>query len=139
MHGNYSLNANGSITLFPFEDGFQQVQDPCAAQSNFLEPYNSIEYFMGWRIYQDPTDGPKLHLFMWDGTPVAPQYQVSTTPNMLPTQLLRNVTPAAQVIQRRGEYDVFMKRSAALANSRWISAVLGAAGMAAVASTILLL
>ncbi|KAI0049460.1 hypothetical protein FA95DRAFT_1463448, partial [Auriscalpium vulgare] len=93
-HGEYTLQANGSITMIPFGDGYQQVQDPCAAESNFIEPYNSTELYVSWQIFLDPTDGPKLHLFGFDGTPVAPQFQVSQTPNMLPTQALRNVTAA---------------------------------------------
>jgi len=48
-----------------------------------------------WQIFKDPTTGFKLHLFQYDGSPLAPQFQLSTTPNMLPTQLLRNVSTAA--------------------------------------------
>jgi Chaperone for protein-folding within the ER, fungal len=81
--------------MTPFGDGFQQVQDPCGAVSNFVQPYNETEYYQSWQIFQDPVTGYKLHLFQWDGTPVAPQFQVSSTPNMLPTQLLRNVTPSS--------------------------------------------
>jgi len=91
-HGTYSLNANGSITMVPFGDGYQQIQDPCSAVSNFIETYNQTEYFQGWRIWQDQRDGPKLHLYQFDGAPVPPMYQVSVTPNMFPTQLLRNNT-----------------------------------------------
>jgi Chaperone for protein-folding within the ER, fungal len=92
VHGQYALNPNGSITLTPFGDGYQQIQDPCAAVSNFIENYNLTEYFVQWRIFMDATAGPKLHMFQFDGSPLAPQFQVSVTPNMLPTQLLRNVT-----------------------------------------------
>lgn len=91
VHGTYTINANGSITMHPFGDGYQQIQDPCAAVSNFLEPYNNTETYLQWRIFQDATQGYKLHLFQFDGAPLAPQFLVSTTPNMLPTQLLRNL------------------------------------------------
>ncbi|TFK83928.1 hypothetical protein K466DRAFT_589345 [Polyporus arcularius HHB13444] len=91
-HGHYSLNDNGSITLNPLSDGFQQVQDPCAAESNFIEQYNQTELYMGWQIFSDLNDGPKLHIFQADGTPVAPLFQVYSTANMLPTQLLRNIS-----------------------------------------------
>ncbi|KAI0716229.1 chaperone for protein-folding within the ER, fungal-domain-containing protein [Earliella scabrosa] len=91
-HGQYTLNTNGSITLTPFEDGFQQVQDPCAAETNFIEGYNWTELYRSWRIFYDPNDGYKLHLSERDGKPVAPLFQVYCTPNMLPTQQLRNVT-----------------------------------------------
>jgi len=94
VHGNYTLQPNGSITMEPLPDGFQQIQDPCAAQSNFVQTYNDTELYQMWQIFQDPVTGYKLHLFQYDGSPLAPQFQVSTTPNMLPTQLLRNVSSA---------------------------------------------
>lgn len=97
VHGTYNLLPNGSITMVTFGDGYQQIQDPCAAVSNFIENYNFTELYVQWRIFLDPTDGPKLHLFQFDGSPVAPQFQLSATPNMLPTQLLRNVTTVASV------------------------------------------
>ncbi|KAI0056291.1 hypothetical protein BV25DRAFT_1634323 [Artomyces pyxidatus] len=93
VHGTYTLEANGSIVMVPFGDGYQQIQDPCAAVSNFIEMYNDTELYQSYQVFQDPIDGYKLHLFQFDGSPVAPQFQVSTTPNMLPTQALRNVTP----------------------------------------------
>ena len=92
IHGTYTLNDNGSMTLNPFDDGYQQVQDPCAAESNFIQQYNNSEPYVNWRIFQDPVDGYKLHLFQFDGAPVAPLFQVSTEPNMLPTRPLNNVT-----------------------------------------------
>jgi len=101
VHGRYTLNANGSITMTPFGDGFQQIQDPCAAVSNFIELYNQTEHYTSWRIFTDPVDGYKLHLFQYDGAPVPPQFQVSTQPNMLPTQLLRNVSAPGLTSQNR--------------------------------------
>ena len=95
-HGRYNLLSNGSIILTPFGDGYQQIQDPCAAESNFIENFNFTELYTQWRIFQDPTDGFKLHLFQFDGSPVAPQFRVSPEPNMLPTSMLREVTPAFQ-------------------------------------------
>ena len=86
--------------MVPFGDGYQQVQDPCAAVSNFIQPYNYTEYYPYWRIYEDPTTGFHLHLFNPDGSPLPYMFQVSTTPNMLPTQLLRNVTVVAQHSKR---------------------------------------
>jgi len=99
VHGKYEFQTNGSIVMTPFGDGYQQIQDPCAAQSNFIEDYNITELFVEWRIFMDPSQGPKLHLFQFDGSPVAPLFQVSVTPEMLPTQLLRNVTQQAPQIQ----------------------------------------
>lgn len=100
-HGTYELLNNGSIILVPFGDGYQQVQDPCGAVSNFIQIYNETELFQSWRIFMDATAGPKLHLFKFDGTPESPQFQVSTTPNMLPTQLLRNVTTTVTAATKR--------------------------------------
>ncbi|KAF8740705.1 hypothetical protein AX14_007605 [Amanita brunnescens Koide BX004] len=101
VHGMYTLQPNGSITMIPFDDdGFQQIQDPCAAVSNFIETYNDTELYQSWRIFQDPTTGYKLHLFQFDGSPLAPMFQLSTTPNMLPTQQIRNTT-ASHVVAKR--------------------------------------
>ena len=46
-------------------------------------------------MFQDPVTGLKLHLYGEDGTPVAPLFQVSTTPNMLPTRVLRSAPQPA--------------------------------------------
>jgi len=93
-HGTYVLASNGSIVMTPFGDGYQQIQDPCAAISNFIENYNYTELYVLWNIYQDSVKGYTLQLYQFDGSPLPPQYLVSTSPNMLPTQPLRNVTAA---------------------------------------------
>lgn len=100
VHGTYQLLGNGSIVMTPFGDGYQQIQDPCGAVSNFIEIYNFTELYQSWRIFLDPQDGPKLHLFQFDGSPVAPQFQLSATPNMLPTRPLRNVTTVTAASKR---------------------------------------
>jgi hypothetical protein len=82
--------------MVPLPDGYQQVQDPCAAVSNFIQTYNDTEYYPYWRIYEDPSTGFHLHLFQFDGTPLSLMYLVAIEPNMLPKQLLRNVTAVAQ-------------------------------------------
>ncbi|KAJ7274586.1 chaperone for protein-folding within the ER, fungal-domain-containing protein [Mycena haematopus] len=92
VHGTYELVNNGSIILTPAGDGYQQVQAPCAATSNFIQNYNFTELMQSWQIFMDQNDGPKLHLFQFDGSPVAPLFQLSTEPNMLPKQVLRNVS-----------------------------------------------
>lgn len=95
VHGTYVLEPNGSIITTPFGDGYQQVQDPCAAVSNFIQFYNDTEYYQSWRIFLDPNTGPHLNLYQFDGSPLPPMFLISTTPNMLPTRPLRNVTAAA--------------------------------------------
>ncbi|KAJ7140905.1 chaperone for protein-folding within the ER, fungal-domain-containing protein [Mycena epipterygia] len=95
-HGNYNLLDNGSIILTPLGDGYQQVQSLCADTSNFVQNYNDTELFVSWRIFTDVTFGPKLHLFQYDGSPVAPLFRLSADPNMLPKQKLRNT--AVQVV-----------------------------------------
>ncbi|KAG8923135.1 Reversal of tor2 lethality [Tulasnella sp. 417] len=100
QHGTYTLNADGSMTLNPFAaDGRQQVQDMCAAKSNIIQQFNQTTLFANWNIYQDTTKGYKLQLYRFDGAPLSPIYQVSTTPNMLPTELLTNTTVNTVVIQ----------------------------------------
>jgi len=98
-HGTYTLNPNGSISMVPFGDGFQQIQDPCAAVSNFVQSYNDTEYYTQWGISVDSVLGYVLQLYQYDGSPLAQQTMYSLTPNMLPTQLLRNTT-SSLVVQR---------------------------------------
>jgi hypothetical protein len=103
VHGTYAIQSNGSVVLTPNGDGYQQIQDPCAAVSNFIENYNDTELIPNyWYPYTDTTLGSALQLYAFDGTPLAPVYVVSTTPTMLPTQQLRNVTAATNVLSRRG-------------------------------------
>ncbi|KAF8133318.1 chaperone for protein-folding within the ER, fungal-domain-containing protein [Boletus edulis] len=95
-HGTYNLVSNGSIILTPFDDGYQQIQDPCAPVSNFVETYNDTELYQLWNIYQDAVRGYTLQMYQFDGTPLPPMWQLTSSPNMLPTQPLRNVTPKAK-------------------------------------------
>lgn len=92
VHGTYVELSNGSIVTTPFGDGYQQIENPCIAQSNFIETYNLTEIYQYWAVNLDPVDGYKLQLFQFDGTPLAPMFLISTTPTMLPTRLLRNTT-----------------------------------------------
>lgn len=135
-HGRYEITSpNNSIILTPFGDGYQQVQDSCAAVSNFVENYNQTETFSMWRIFRDPVSGYKLHLWKGDGTPVAPQFQVSTTPNMLPTRKLRNVTapPSPSASINNSKRDV---GSAASASHDVMNALAGAGLLAGLAGLI---
>ncbi|PCH40484.1 hypothetical protein WOLCODRAFT_136905 [Wolfiporia cocos MD-104 SS10] len=94
VHGTYVLESNGSIVLTPFGDGFQQIQDACAAISNFIEDYNDTELVSSWGIFLDSTLGYQLQLYQYNGEPLAQQNLISTTPSMLPTRNLRNTTSA---------------------------------------------
>jgi hypothetical protein len=92
-HGTYAVDQNvNSITLTPFGDGYQQIQNTCEAITNFIENYNLTEKYREYRMFQDPTDGPKLHLFDEGGSPYAPMFFRSANPIMHPTKSLRNVT-----------------------------------------------
>ena len=92
-HGTYVVDDTvNSITLTPFGDGYQQIQNTCEAITNFIENYNMTEFYREYRMFQDPTDGYKLHLFDEGGAPYAPMFFKSATPNMHPTQSLRNVS-----------------------------------------------
>jgi len=133
-HGRYQLNPNGSMTLFPLKDGYQQIQDPCAAVSeNFIEDYRiTQEFYRSWQIFIDPTNGPKLHLFQFDGAPLAPMFLLSQSPNMHPTQLLRNVTdPSADPNADTG--NVQRRSTSGAVEKQWspvITVASGAVGMA---------
>ncbi|GLB38577.1 putative chaperone for protein-folding within the ER, fungal [Lyophyllum shimeji] len=143
VHGHYTLNPNGSITMVPAGDGYQQIQDPCAAESNFIEDYNMTEYYQQWRIFQDPTTGYKLHLFQFDGAPLAPQFQVSTTPNMLPTQQLRNrpttTESAGNGVKKPSRRSLEKKSNDAGAGHHLAIGLSAAAGMVALSIASLLL
>lgn len=95
-HGTYDLVSNGSIILYPFGDGYQQIQDPCAPVSDFIEYYNDTELYVMWNIYQDAVRGYTLQLYQFDGSPLAPLWQLTSSPIMLPTQSLRNVTASTK-------------------------------------------
>lgn len=119
--------------MTPFGDGFQQIQDPCAAVSNFLEPYNITETYVQWRIFQDASAGPKLHLFQFDGAPLAPQFQISPSPNMLPTQKLRNDS-APQTPEQTGngvKTRNALKTNGAVEGRSWTTVTVGGAGAVA--------
>ncbi|KAF8877160.1 chaperone for protein-folding within the ER, fungal-domain-containing protein [Gymnopilus junonius] len=128
VHGTYTLNANGSISMTPLGDGFQQVQDPCAAVSNFIQLYNQTEYYKGWRIFHDPNQGYKLHMFAFDGSPLAPQFQVSTTPNMLPTKQLRNVPPATNSRRSLDVEERSVSGAQDVLGPHWLTGVMVVAG-----------
>ena len=99
-HGLMGFLSNGSLVLTPVGDGFQRVEDPCAARSDFTEAYNLSELYTSWQIFTDPIDGPKLHMFEFDGSPVTPQRLLSATPNMFPNQRLHNTTQSTTVLKR---------------------------------------
>jgi len=100
VHGPYNYNDNGSITLHPAGDGFQRIQLPCNATSDFTEDYHDQELYESWQIFLDPIDGPKLHMFGFDGSPLPPMKLLSQTPNMFPVQSLRNTTNTTTVLKR---------------------------------------
>lgn len=123
-------------------DGFQQVQDPCAAVSNFIQDYNETELLQSWRIFQDTTAGYKLHLFQYDGSPLAPQFQVSATPNMLPTTLLRNTTSSGTSTTSSSGLTTQSKRGVSggerswSIGMTWLAMAATAVGMAVVGSVL---
>lgn len=100
VHGYMSFQPNGSIVLHPVGDGYQTIEDPCAARSDFTEPYNLTELYQSWQIFLDPVDGPKLHMFQFDNSPVPPMRLLSASPIMLPNQRLHNTTQSTTVLKR---------------------------------------
>ena len=140
-HGSYQLNTNGSMSMIPLPDGFQQVQDPCAAVSNFIEDYRvTLEMYQQWLIFDDPQQGPKLHLFQFDGAPLAPMFKVSVQPIMLPTQLLRNVSSVnASNDSETGGSNVQRRSGSEAAGKQLPATIVTTAGMTIVAVVSLLL
>lgn len=133
QHGTYQFLDNGSIAATPFApDGRIQVQDPCAAQSNTITQFNTTILFSSWRIFQDPTRGPKLQLYRFDGAPLTPQFLAALPPNMLPTQVL---TPNLTI-----NSDGTLAQNAALANLRKLTfIVLGTVAGATIGALMLFL
>lgn len=138
-HGEYQVNDNGSMTLFPLSDGFQQVQDPCAAISNLVETYNNTEYYQLYQIFLDQaTNGYKLHLFQHDGQKVTPQFKNSDEPNMHPVELLRNTSISAQSTKNKRSFVEEEKRSnSAFSSSLAVSSLVGGMILAGVSSILL--
>lgn len=90
QHGTYTLNDNGSISLYPFgSDGRIQVQDPCAATTNIITYYDQFTWYADWGITIDTTTANYvLRLNRFDGAKMPPMYLTAKPPNMLPTQIL---------------------------------------------------
>lgn len=105
-HGEYSQESNGSMILTPNGDGYHQVQDACGAISNLMENNDDTIYIPWWSISQDIERGFVLKMQKFDLTWYAPFYQVSTTPEMLPTQKLRNITLGSDVSVAPSKRDV---------------------------------
>ncbi|EIW71798.1 hypothetical protein TREMEDRAFT_38074 [Tremella mesenterica DSM 1558] len=103
QHGTYTLNDNGSISLFPFgSDGRIQVQDPCAATTNIITYYDQQTWFSDWGITIDQqTANYVLRLNRFDGAKLPPMYLTARPPNMAPTQVLTGVNASGQTVQTR--------------------------------------
>lgn len=102
-HGTYTVDQTvNSITLKPFDDGFQQIQNPCEAVTNFIENYNQTEVYKQYQMFNDPSDGNKLHMYDSGGAPLPPMFFKSSTPSMHPTHSLRNSSsPASTGVKHR--------------------------------------
>ncbi|KAH9012629.1 chaperone for protein-folding within the ER, fungal-domain-containing protein [Lactarius pseudohatsudake] len=90
VHGTFTYNSDGSMTMYSFGNGFQQI--PMFRGLQFLGKLQRHGAYQQWQIFVDPTNGPKLHMYQFDGSPLLPMFLISTTPNMLPTQPLCNVS-----------------------------------------------
>ncbi|UZJ52878.1 hypothetical protein CBS101457_002198 [Exobasidium rhododendri] len=93
QHGNFSQNANGSLTLTPFiGDGRQLVQSGCAQVSSSITSYDQDEYMIGFNIRREwhfGAGGYYLAMFEFDGTPKPWMWLTYDPPQMLPTQQLK--------------------------------------------------
>jgi len=90
QHGNYTINANNSISLTPIAaDGRIQVQDPCAAETNVITYYDQPTLLNGWAITNDVNHNRyMLQLVRFDGSLMPRLYLLYRPPTMLPTQQL---------------------------------------------------
>ncbi|EME44088.1 hypothetical protein DOTSEDRAFT_79959 [Dothistroma septosporum NZE10] len=94
QHGTYEKNDNGSITLTPISvDGRQLMSKPCDYDNGIYTRYNQTELFKSWEVLTDPYHNiPRLNLFKFDGSPMAPMYLAMSPPQMLPTTTLNPTT-----------------------------------------------
>lgn len=137
-HGTWQSFPNGTIHLYPWEDAFQQIQDPCAPVSNFIENYNGTEYYSAWQVYQDTTRGLTARLYQHDGQPLPPMHYRGP-PNMMPLRLLANATGTASEETASGGERRLFKRSGAERQSKvtWMS--VGAAALSLVGASVVML
>jgi len=82
----------------------------------------------------DQSAGPKLHMFQFDGSPLPPMFQVSVTPNMLPTRLLRG-DPSGESVQRRSEESG--AQDLVMGGSHYVKAFVAAAGLAVMSGSLM--
>ncbi|WFC97573.1 hypothetical protein MYAM1_000288 [Malassezia yamatoensis] len=89
QHGNYTINANNSITLTPFgPDGRQQVSRPCDTSTNYVGYYYQPEYMQRYEITTYLHYGQytyKLQLYSYDGSLKPSMYLKYRPAAMYPT------------------------------------------------------
>jgi len=130
QHGTFQFLPNGSLLLIPFEgDGFQQVQDPCAAVSNQINRYSQEILFSQWRIFPLSAGVFHLNLYEFDGTPVAPMNLVASPPNMHPTATL--VATATATATGSGKRDLTARSSGSKSATLMLGSVGAMAGLGA--------
>ncbi|KAI9761115.1 MAG: hypothetical protein M4579_001267 [Chaenotheca gracillima] len=99
QHGKYTKESNGSLVLKPFSvDGRQLLSDPCSYENAIYTRYHQAEMFKQYEVItSDPYHGvPRLNLFQFDGSPLAPMYLVYKPPQMLPTITMNPTATAAK-------------------------------------------
>ena len=110
QHGQYTLHADGSLTLAPLMiDGRQLFSNPCKYDKSVYTRYNQTELYKvcfpppllrphppltggctkRYEIITDKNhDKKRLNLYKHDGAPMNPMYLKYTPPQMLPTTTL---------------------------------------------------
>ena len=90
QHGSFQKLSNGSLVMEPIpDDGRQLMSDPCNADSSLYSHYNQSELFERYEYLLDPySNRPRLNLYRFDGSPLAPMYLLYNPPQMLPTSTL---------------------------------------------------
>lgn len=113
QHGTYTLNNNGSMTLYPFgSDGRIQVQNRCAAVTNIITYYSNQVLFQDWGITVEPSTGRyRLIVNKFDGSKAPYMYLAAKPPNMLPTQILTGRNATGQTITRKRSFVDILKRT----------------------------
>ena len=108
QHGTFVKNANGSLTLSPFEvDGRQLLSTPCQYENALYTRYHQVELLKGYNVYTDPYHNVKrLDLLKFDGSPMNPMFLMYSPPQMLPTSTLNPTATPTATSQSRVKRDL---------------------------------
>lgn len=98
QHGKYTVHANGSVTLNPFEvDGRQLLSQPCKKSHSEYSRYKQKTFFKSFEVSVNTYNGRNmLQIYQFDGSKMQPLYLAYKPPLMLPTITLNPTGKSSQ-------------------------------------------